>query len=212
MGYHDFQYHETFNVAGVELGQSWAEFVENSQTYQARLLKYALEHYRRAKYEALGGMFQFMFMDCWPSITWSVVGYNRVPKKGYHVLQQCYQPILIGLPQSGYAREKVQVGPPNLGSRRRPLWLLPWVVNDTHSLLENCTYSVSLKGAGTPLEFTCDEPFDIPPDSMALHAPGMTVPIPDDALPGEYQVVITLKQGQEILSVNSYPLELVVVE
>jgi hypothetical protein len=128
------------------------------------------------------------------------------------VLQQCYQPILIGLPQSGYAREKVQVGPPNLGSRRRPLRLQPWVVNDTHRLLEGCTYSVSLKGAGSTIDFACDEPFDIPPDAMALHAPSLTVPIPDDTLPGEYEIVLMLKQGQEILSVNSYPLELVIVE
>ena len=212
LGYHDLQYHETFNIAGVEPGHSWAEFVENSQSYQARLLKYALEHYRRAKYQALGGMFQFMFMDCWPSITWSVVGYNRVPKKGYHVLQQCYQPILIGLPLSGYATEKHLIGPPNLGSRRRPFRLWPWVVNDMHRPLEGCTYTVSLNGAGHTLEFTSDELFDVPPDSVVSRAPTLTASIPDDTAPGDYEVVISLKQGAEIVSVNTYPLALVVVE
>lgn len=94
LAYHDFQYEQTFLIAGVETGDSLEEFVVNSQEYQAKLLKYAVEKYRRHKYEKLGGMFQFMFMECWPSVTWAVVDYHRIPKRGYYALQQAYQPVL----------------------------------------------------------------------------------------------------------------------
>src|SRR5205823_14426287 len=83
MAYHDFQYDQTFNVAQIPLGNSWQEFVSSSQQYQADLLKLALERFRRAKYQPVGSLFQFMFMDCWPSVTWSVVSYERRPKRGY---------------------------------------------------------------------------------------------------------------------------------
>ncbi len=212
MGYHDFQYNETFVVAGIETGDGWEAFVENSQAYQARLLKYAIEHYRKAKYEDLGGIFQFMFMDCWPSITWSVVGYDRTPKQGYHALRQSYQPILIGLPPNEWSERKALIGPPNLGSQRRPPRIQPWVVNDLHRAFEGCTYRVTLEGPGDPLTFMSDERFDIPPDSVVPQVPGMVLSIPDDTVPGEYTLVITLSQGEEVLSVNSYPLTLVVVE
>ncbi|GAH09531.1 unnamed protein product, partial [marine sediment metagenome] len=48
--YHDFQYEPTFNVAKIDMGSSLEEFIENSQDYQAKLLKYAIENYRKNKY------------------------------------------------------------------------------------------------------------------------------------------------------------------
>lgn len=95
--FHDFQYRQTFQIAKVELGESLEEFVANSQNYQYRLLKYAIETYRRAKYNPMTGIFQFMFVDCWPSITWSVVDYYRQPKKGYYALKTGFQPVLVSI-------------------------------------------------------------------------------------------------------------------
>jgi len=97
LAYHDFQYEQTFKDAKLPMPSSWPEFVENSQRYQADLLKYAIEHYRRAKYTRIGSFFQFQFIDCWPSITWSVVSYARRPKLGYFAMQQAFQPVLIEL-------------------------------------------------------------------------------------------------------------------
>ncbi|TET48908.1 MAG: beta-galactosidase [Anaerolineales bacterium] len=90
----DFQHLETFAIAGVEMGESIEEFVENSQQYQAQLLKFAIEHYRAAKYRRATGLFQFMFVEFWPSITWAVVDYYRRPKKGYEALKRAFQPVL----------------------------------------------------------------------------------------------------------------------
>jgi len=91
--YHDFQYDQTFYVAKIEKGKSLEEFIRNSQEYQYRLLKFAIESYRRDR--RMTGIFQFMFMDPWPAITWSVVDYWRRPKKGYKALQIGFQPVLI---------------------------------------------------------------------------------------------------------------------
>lgn len=96
---HDFQYFQTFNVAQIDMGKSLEEFVENSQTYQARLVKDYIESIRARKYKPMNGYFHFMFADCWPSITWSVVDYFRKPKKGYGALAAASQPLLpLGRP------------------------------------------------------------------------------------------------------------------
>jgi beta-mannosidase len=96
LAYHDFQYEQTFHIAKVVLGSNWQEFVENSQQYQADVLKFAIEHFRRVKYQKIGSIFQFQFMDCWPGITWSVVSAGRKAKLGYYAVQRAFQQVLIG--------------------------------------------------------------------------------------------------------------------
>jgi hypothetical protein len=46
--FHDFQLRETFDNAGIEQGESIAQFIANSQAYQANLVQFATEAYRRA--------------------------------------------------------------------------------------------------------------------------------------------------------------------
>lgn len=119
--YHDFQYDPTFNVAQIDMGNSLEEFIENSQNYQAKLLKYAIENYRKNKYSKVTGIFQFMFVDNWNAITWSVVDYFRRPKKGYDVLKTVYQPVLIGM---DLEREKISLNEIISFSNI-------WIINDT---------------------------------------------------------------------------------
>jgi beta-mannosidase len=204
MAYHDFQYDQTFHVAGISLGNNWEEFVENSQTYQAKLLKFALEQYRQHKYEALGGFFQFMFMDCWPSITWSVVSYERVPKKGYFVLQECLQPVLIG---ANLYRNRIFLGK-DRGSHARPLEIVPWVVNDRHEPLDNCIYLVQVEGPGGSYEFTSPAAFNVPGDGVQKQVPRLVCDLPANLKPGPYTLRLLLKQGERILSQNHYNVQI----
>lgn len=95
--YHDFQYEQTFWIAEVAPGASLAEFVRASQHYQAELLHDAIDHYRRARFAPITGVFQFMFVDGWPSITWSVLDHRRRPKLGYHVLKTVMAPLYLSL-------------------------------------------------------------------------------------------------------------------
>ncbi|HET8706001.1 MAG TPA: glycoside hydrolase family 2 TIM barrel-domain containing protein, partial [Pseudomonadales bacterium] len=181
MAYHDFQFDQTFNVAEVSAGSNWEEFVENSQNYQSRLLKFSIELYRQNKYKKLGGMFQFMFMDCWPSITWSVVGYDRKPKKGYHTLKECYQPVLVGL---NVDRNTILSGR-DRGGHLRPIFITPWVVNDRHAAIENCTYSVCLRNDQQSIEARQEQAFTVPEDGVLENAPSLS--ISSELLPGDYE-------------------------
>jgi len=75
--------------------KSLEEMIENSQDYQAFQLKYHTEFYRRHKFNPCNGALQFVFNDCWPAITWSVIDYYRRKKKGYYALKQAFNPIHI---------------------------------------------------------------------------------------------------------------------
>ena len=83
--FNDFQYDETFNIAKIDTDESenispLTVFITNSQAYQANLIQFATEAYRRAKYNPMTGIFQYMFVDEWPSISWSVEEVRRQPK------------------------------------------------------------------------------------------------------------------------------------
>jgi len=203
LAYHDFQFDQTFHVAQVPMGRDWQEFVGNSQRYQAELLKYAVEHYRRAKYEKVGSFFQFQFVDCWPSITWSVVSYDRQPKLGYYALQRAYQPVLVGadLDRTVFGRRG------DRPEEKPGLHISPWVVNDEHRKIENVTYEVYLEGqsgrTGRTLVGSVKTPSALPSDSVTP-LPGIDCPTPPDLPPGRYELVLTLKEGSKALSENSY--------
>lgn len=95
--YHNFQPDQTFNIAKIKFHGSTESFIKNSQQYQSDLIKTAVEFYRRKKFKSITGIFQFMLIDCWPSITWSVVDYYENPKQAYYTLQQVYQPLFISV-------------------------------------------------------------------------------------------------------------------
>ncbi|CNK96263.1 glycoside hydrolase family 2 protein [Yersinia aldovae] len=92
--YHNFQPHETFELAKVTRGTDINTFIANSQQYQASLIQLAAESYRRQRYQPVAALFHFMFTETWPSINWGVVDYLRHPKPGYFALQRAYQPVL----------------------------------------------------------------------------------------------------------------------
>ncbi|WP_299006528.1 glycoside hydrolase family 2 protein [uncultured Shewanella sp.] len=99
--YHNYQPEQTLNIAKVETGKSLKEFVQNSQDYQAHSIKYTSESLRLRREKDIAAIYQFMFVDSWPSITWSVLDYQRRPKKGFDTLKQAYQillPIVEALP------------------------------------------------------------------------------------------------------------------
>lgn len=204
LAYHDFQYDQTFHVANIEIGVSLEEFVTNSQRYQADLLKFAIEGYRRHKYSRIGSLFQFMFMDCWPSITWSVLSYGRVPKLGYHTLQQVYQPVLIG---ADIHREKVLSGR-DLGSHDRPFQVACWLVNDRHEALADCQITIQLQRDGVaPVAVALALP-DIGSDCVA-DLGTITLALPPDLPLGQYDLLLTVRQQAREISHNRYPIEIV---
>ena len=92
--FHNFQPKETLQDQRISLGNSLDEFITNSQEYQNLIIQYATEIYRRNKFKSINGLFQFMFVDPWPAITWSVLDYWRIPKPSFDTLQRVMQPVL----------------------------------------------------------------------------------------------------------------------
>ena len=206
LAYHDFQYDQTFHVAKVPRGANWAEFVANSQRYQADLLKFALEHYRRAKYQKIGSFFHFLFGDCWPSVTWSVVSYARQPKPGYFAVQRAYQPLLVGADLDTTVWSKGKNLPVDVAGGASAS---VWVVNDEHRTIEGVVCEARLRGEGKDVPVGASKKIEtIPADSVADVA-WLEFPIPTQVAPGAYELVLLLKQGEQVLSENSYPVTVV---
>ncbi|MEE8443328.1 MAG: glycoside hydrolase family 2 TIM barrel-domain containing protein [Dehalococcoidia bacterium] len=195
--YRNFQSHETFNVAGVKMGGNIETFVENSQAYQSRLLQFAIENYRRKKYQGVTGLFQFMFVDCWPSITWSVVDYDRVPKQGYHALKRAYQPVLGSLQ---IRQDLVSMGQDvNIGLT---------IINDLMEHLSSVSWTLRVLDPTGQLLEHWHGMTNVPPDSTVVlgdpEAPLHTWKVPVEAVAGIYSIEIELLSAtKEMLSTNA---------
>lgn len=113
-----------FDTAGVSRGDSLDEWIANSQRYQSVITKFMTERLRQQKGKPTQGIANFMLVDCWPAITWSVLDYDRVPKAAYMTLKQVMQPLLPSI-------EYDPVDP------MLPIKL--WVINDTYTTYPNAT-------------------------------------------------------------------------
>jgi len=192
--YHNFQYDQTFLIAQIEKGKTIGDFVYNSQAYQSDLLKTAIDFYRRGKYDKVTALFQFMFIDCWPSITWSVVDYFGSPKKAYYTLQKAFQPVYVSVK----VRQKKYLP----GSK---LNLDLWIINDLHKEFKNCTINFSLKGKELN-EIKIDK---IDKDSVRyISWENLQVYLPVNLKPAKYELNIKLN-SLNLLSVNSYEIDIV---
>ena len=189
--FHDFQPPETFDSAGIELGDSLAVFIGNSQSYQNLINQFATETYRQNKYSKINGIMQFMFVEPWPAITWAVLDYWRNPKPAYYILKNAMQPVLI-----------TAVLPLAISANQ------PWsfnllVVND---LLESYPHTIcrwKIVNAQMVQQDANSHSFSLKPDST-------TDPLTISAKPlssGDYRLILTLHDGSDLLSQNSYIIE-----
>jgi beta-mannosidase len=154
--YRNFQPEETFNNAKIDKGRNIQEFIANSQTYQARLIGLAAESLRRQKYRPVTGVFQFMFVEDWPSMNWGVLDYWRTPKPAYERLARAYQPIL---PSIAWESEQHAAGE----SAKFGLWL----VNDLPREFKDWRYAWALNCGGARVA-AGDKMVDFEADSAVL--------------------------------------------
>jgi len=133
---------------------SLESYIRASQSYQAKLIRTAVTRYRILKFNVTVGEAQFMFRDCFPGITFSIVDYYAVPKQAYHVLAELYKPTKVLVDWGGdYVISGTDVEY-DVNSTIR-LWI--WLVNDaynvegsvnvTWALLDTNTSRVILKGS-----------------------------------------------------------------
>ena len=191
--YHNFQYDQTFLIAQIEKGNSIDDFVYNSQAYQAELIQTAIDFYRRGKYDKVTALFQFMFIDCWPSITWSVIDYFGSPKKAYYTLQKAFQPVYVSVK----VRQKKYLP----GSK---LNLDLWIINDLHKEFKNCTLKFLVKGK----EINRIKIDKIKKDSVRyISWENLEIYLPVNLIPAKYELNIKLN-SLNLLSVNNYEIEI----
>jgi beta-mannosidase len=193
--YHNFQFEQTFHIAGIERGRSLDEFIENSQTYQAELLKEAIHHYRRKKFNGISGIIQFMFIDCWESITWSVIDYFGKKKKGFFALKNAFNPLLlsVNLRQNIYS---------NLSKKFN---LEFWIINDYHRAFQNFLVKFYLNEKEI-YEITLER---IDPDSIRHFSfEDLDIKIPQKLEPGFQELKIELRSDKmELISFDKFDLE-----
>ena len=204
--FRDFQPQQTFKVAGIEPGETTEVFIANSQAYQANLIRFATETYRRAKYDPMQGIFYFTFVDNWPSITWSVLDYHRQAKPGFYALQTAMQPIL---PSIEAPLPSDLAGQRWVYSTEDDLDFALWVVNDTlagypnaqlHWRIENSDRQPILSDMAR-VHVVADEV------SYATTLRGLSLS------PGQYRLSLTLEDAQgKPLGYNAFEFAIVVPE
>ena len=192
--FHNIQLMETFEN-GIGTGASLDDFVLNSQNYQAHLVQYGTECYRRAKYSRVTGLLQFDFTDPWPAVTWSVLDYWRAPKLAFDALRRAMQPVL----PSFRLQEKFEAG------KASPATIC--VVNDLAEAFPatDCTWQLS---AEKSLIATASFPVDIPADGVSREVK-VTLP---SLNPGQFRLTVTLSSGEKILGKNWYKINVAALE
>ncbi|MEQ1559365.1 MAG: sugar-binding domain-containing protein [Methyloglobulus sp.] len=191
--FHNFRRKETFKYAKVPMGSTPVEFIGNTQKYQAKLIKLAAESYRRQRYHPVSGIFQFMFVEDWPSMNWGVVDYWRLPKLGYAALQQAYQPVLpsIEWQQESYKRGETA----NFEL---------WAINDLPTAYPDAQIIYSLRAGKTLLErhkLTMDIAADSGKKIQALSWSSL--------VPGHYELVYTIADNKgNKLGVNTHEFDI----
>jgi beta-mannosidase len=178
-GYHNFQLKELTEIAKVPVGKSVEELIANTQGYQARLNQFAAESLRLQKWQPVAGIFQFMFVEHWPSVNWGVVDYLRNPKPGHAALGRAYQPLLPIAATRG--------GKPGL-------WL--YVVNDGLEPLEGARLLVSSSPGGSRREAKVSVP------ANAVLPLDLSVPLPGK---GQGLQLRLVGPKGKVLSENVYP-------
>ena len=101
--------------------RSVEDLVDDSQLYQAFLMKYATEAYRRKKYEPVNGTRFWDYGEVWPGIRWGIIDYFRVPKMSYYAMKQAQARFVLSFAYEEALESQVS------GKR---LEIPVWIIND----------------------------------------------------------------------------------
>jgi len=99
--------------------QSAQELVDDSQLYQAFLMKYASEVYRRKVHKPINGIRVWAYTEVAPGIQWGFVDYNRIPKMAYYSLRQALEQFDLN-----FAYEQVLESQVSGNELKIPVWIV----------------------------------------------------------------------------------------
>ncbi|KAJ4376330.1 hypothetical protein N0V83_001613 [Neocucurbitaria cava] len=77
-------------------------FTHLTQIMQADAISWAYKSWRRqwgtsGGNRKCGGALVWQLNDCWPTVSWSVVDYNLVPKPAYYAIKRAMAPVVVGV-------------------------------------------------------------------------------------------------------------------
>jgi beta-mannosidase len=70
------------------------QFIAKGMTVHAEALRAEIE-YARANKVRCGGFMNWMYLEIWPSATWSVIDYYCEPKQAYYQMKNSFAPVLL---------------------------------------------------------------------------------------------------------------------
>jgi len=162
-------------------------FIEKSQAHQAFVLKYIVEFLRMRKFTYCNGALMFLYNDCRPVITWSVIDYYRRPKAGYYALKDAFAQILVMME---YPREADYAA--NKGFKL-------YIANDTDQELDGLIIKYKIKDKqNRPL---CDGELGASVAADGLFVSEENIVIIDA---NTCTVELELYRNNELLSINKY--------
>ena len=159
--------------------RSAKELVQDTQLYQAFLMRYASEAYRRKKYEPVNGIRSWDYLELAPGFRMGILDYDRVPKTAYWYMKHVQAPLSISFAYKE-ALESQLAG---------TLWSAPvWVINDFHHEVHGALHTELLAIDGKAVAAR-DDIVTIPSDGKLMAATfSLTLP----RAPGVYILRATL--------------------
>ena len=131
-------YSDTFKSGEVELGNSLEAFIENTQDYEAELVKDQIEFLRQKKYDPVSSMYLSYWSDACPVIGSGLLDYYRRPYKVYDYMQQVYTPVLVSMEPCLHpyrlGKEKVFYAGKTFTAR-------VWLINDHYDTISDAKLS-----------------------------------------------------------------------
>ncbi len=112
--------------------RSLKDLVNDTQIYQAFVLKYAGQAFRRKKYDPINGMRNWDYEELNPGFRFAIVDYDRVPKISYWWLKQAQAPVAVSFAYKDVLESQLA------GSK----WSAPvWVINDTEHTVKGTVHA-----------------------------------------------------------------------
>jgi beta-mannosidase len=163
---------------------SVAELVSDTQLYQAFVLRYAAEAFRRGKYDPINGIRSWDFVELNPGFRFGIVDYDRVPKTAYWYMKRAQAPVALSFAYRDALESQTA------GSR----WSAPvWVINDLDQEIRGTVHSELLALSGEKMA-AADFPVTIGADGKGVAGEfALTLP----QTPGVYVLRATLDGGAE---------------
>ncbi len=166
---------------------SFEEWRDATQRYQAELIKHHIETLRRLKYRPTGGFCMFALNDAMPMVSWSVLDSERVPKLGYTALAEVCRPVIVVADRLPATIEG--------GTRLR---VAVHAVSDRHDSLADTEVSAVVEAGGERREWKWEG--DILPDECTrVGEVEMVAPY----APGPITLDLTLQCG-DVVATNRY--------